>query len=251
MQPNGDDRDNTSTVGLGGLTTRDCDEVSNLMLHLKHALASRLFDIPVVSVRNTYGRLLISMLAFLKQGGHPWRIVTWVKTLGADKSRGPLRPNLSAEKTNQLDHDMSPSGRTSTKIVEGLNRLHDRTENLAQMSGSYSIQIGEATFEGPANKTAIVTGGCSGIGLATIKLLASLNCNVIVGDLQGVPADDYALLSNRNVDYQECNILNWQSLIQLFETALKTFGKGIDFVIANAGVNEHGEQLLPPIGNAY
>jgi NAD(P)-dependent dehydrogenase (short-subunit alcohol dehydrogenase family) len=118
------------------------------------------------------------------------------------------------------------------------------------MSDSYFIQASNNDLASLAGKTAIVTGGCSGIGLATVKLLASLNCNTVVGDLRGPPTDQNSLFSRQDVYYQECDVTKWESLMELFATGQKHFGRGIDFVIANAGINEYGEQFFSPRRNS-
>jgi NAD(P)-dependent dehydrogenase (short-subunit alcohol dehydrogenase family) len=111
------------------------------------------------------------------------------------------------------------------------------------MSNPYLIQVDKAALQHVANKTAVVTGGCSGIGLATVKLMASLGCNVLVGDLQDQPADEDGLFAHENVRYRQCDISKWESLASFFATASTCFGGPIDIVAANAGINEYGDQL--------
>lgn len=112
------------------------------------------------------------------------------------------------------------------------------------MSESYFISVQDCAFENVANKTALVTGGCSGIGLAAVNILSSLNCNVIIGDTHEEPKGHDELFSRPNVHYLKCDISKWDSITSLFEFASTLNNSaGIDLVIANAGINEYGDQF--------
>lgn len=95
-------------------------------------------------------------------------------------------------------------------------------------------------------RTAIVTGGSSGIGLATGKLLHSLGCNVVLGDLLAPEkyAEDQTFQSDR-ICYQKCDITDWDSLLALFEATITRFGS-VDIVCANAGVSEVPDTIFVP-----
>ncbi|KAF2999932.1 hypothetical protein E8E13_009076 [Curvularia kusanoi] len=100
-------------------------------------------------------------------------------------------------------------------------------------------------FEG---KVAIITGGSSGIGLATVELLSSLGAKVISGDINPAPAPG-------SFTYVKTDVTQWSSLTALFKTAVATHGQ-IDFVFVNAGIGPRANylaletdaagELLPP-----
>ena len=92
-------------------------------------------------------------------------------------------------------------------------------------------------------KTFVITGGSSGIGLATAQLLSTLNPkhNLALIDLNPPPKtfkhDPSHLLVHT------CNITSWTAQRTAFENAFARFGR-IDCVFVNAGIAEHGEQFF-------
>jgi NAD(P)-dependent dehydrogenase (short-subunit alcohol dehydrogenase family) len=87
-------------------------------------------------------------------------------------------------------------------------------------------------------KTAVITGGASGIGLATARRLAKSGVNLVLGDIEET-ALDQALKGLRDdgakVEGVRCDVANEDDVIALRETALSQFG-GVHVVFNNAGV---------------
>ncbi|TVY44894.1 Short-chain dehydrogenase/reductase [Lachnellula occidentalis] len=87
------------------------------------------------------------------------------------------------------------------------------------------------------SKVVIVTGGSSGIGLATVKLLLSLGASVVSGDLtEPVESPPPAFL------FVKTNVTSWEDLCALFKKAKEQYGR-IDYVFANAGVGPRANYL--------
>lgn len=82
-------------------------------------------------------------------------------------------------------------------------------------------------------KIAVVTGGASGIGLATTKKLLSEGANVIILDLK---MDEEIINSlGENVLYLKCDVSNEENVKNCIEEIIKKFNH-IDYLVANAGI---------------
>lgn len=93
-----------------------------------------------------------------------------------------------------------------------------------------------------AGRTAIVTGGARGIGQATSRLMAEHGATVIVADIDGKQAEQFAGelcalgLSARARQFDASSETAW---IELTENALATEGR-LDVVVNNAGIGFAG-----------
>lgn len=82
-----------------------------------------------------------------------------------------------------------------------------------------------------AGLTAVVTGGASGIGLATAKMLASGGANVVALDL--VPTVDAPLVGIR------CDVSDDESVKDAIDAVVERVGQ-LDILINNAGIGAQG-----------
>lgn len=82
-----------------------------------------------------------------------------------------------------------------------------------------------------AGLTAVVTGGASGIGLATAKMLASGGANVVALDLE--PTVDAPLVGIR------CDVSDDESVKDAIDAVVERFGE-LDILINNAGIGTQG-----------
>lgn len=85
-----------------------------------------------------------------------------------------------------------------------------------------------------AGKTAVVTGGCSGIGLATVRRFAEEGAKVVIGDLDDAKGPGIAT----EVDglYVHANVTDKEQVDALFKAAKDTYGS-VDIAFNNAGIS--------------
>jgi 3-oxoacyl-[acyl-carrier protein] reductase len=96
-----------------------------------------------------------------------------------------------------------------------------------------------------ANKTAIVTGGGTGIGAATAIALASEGVRVVVAGRRSDPlAGTVAEIVRRGgrASYQICDVRDAGQCESLFKNASEELGH-IDILVNNAGISGHGRHL--------
>ena len=87
-------------------------------------------------------------------------------------------------------------------------------------------------------KTAVITGGASGIGLATAHQFATSGANLVLGDIEAGPLDDAVMgLKSRGarVIGVRVDVSHEEDVIELREAALGEFG-GAHLIFNNAGV---------------
>ncbi len=87
-------------------------------------------------------------------------------------------------------------------------------------------------------KVAVVTGGCSGIGLATVRRFAEEGARVVIGDIdraagQALVAD---LGGSSMATYVQVDVTSKEQVDALFKTAKDTYGS-VDIAFNNAGIS--------------
>jgi NAD(P)-dependent dehydrogenase (short-subunit alcohol dehydrogenase family) len=85
-------------------------------------------------------------------------------------------------------------------------------------------------------KTAVITGGTEGIGLAAAKLFVEEGAYVFITGRRQKELDDAVKAIGRNVSGVQGDIAKLSDLDRLYETVSKLKGR-IDVVFANAGVD--------------
>lgn len=85
------------------------------------------------------------------------------------------------------------------------------------------------------NKTAVITGGSAGIGLATAKRFAAEGARVVITGRNAAPLDKAAQEIGHGALGVQADSASLEDLDQLYHTVSSTFG-GIDVLVANAAV---------------
>ena len=88
-------------------------------------------------------------------------------------------------------------------------------------------------------RVAVITGGCSGIGLATVKKFVDEGAKVVIGDVNAEAGA--AVAEEVGVTFQQVDVTDAEQVEALFKAAFDTYGS-VDIAFNNAGW-----ELRPPI----
>ena len=88
------------------------------------------------------------------------------------------------------------------------------------------------------NRVAVVTGGCSGIGLATVRRFAQEGAKVVIGDIddEGGARTVADLGGIQHATYVHVDVTDKDQVDALFKTAKDTYGS-VDIAFNNAGIS--------------
>jgi NAD(P)-dependent dehydrogenase (short-subunit alcohol dehydrogenase family) len=86
-------------------------------------------------------------------------------------------------------------------------------------------------------RTAIVTGGASGIGLAYVRHLTKAGAYVVIADVNEEGGKKVQEETGKNSVFVKCDVRKWSDQLAVFKKAIELSPEGqIDIVVANAGV---------------
>jgi NAD(P)-dependent dehydrogenase (short-subunit alcohol dehydrogenase family) len=85
-------------------------------------------------------------------------------------------------------------------------------------------------------KVAVVTGGCSGIGLATVTRFVEEGARVVIGDIDDARGEALVKQLDAAATYVHVDVTSKEQVDALFATARSTYG-AIDIAFNNAGIS--------------
>jgi len=91
-------------------------------------------------------------------------------------------------------------------------------------------------------KVAVITGGCSGIGLGTVELFLAEGAQVVVGDIQDEKGAALEQRFSGRLAYVHCDVTAEADIAKTIQTAASAFG-GLDILFNNAGAGGAGGEL--------
>ncbi|OZC62860.1 3-oxoacyl-ACP reductase [Rhodococcus sp. 06-621-2] len=86
-----------------------------------------------------------------------------------------------------------------------------------------------------SGRTAVITGGAQGIGLAIATLFAENGAKIVIGDLDEAKAKESADALPTDAVGVRCNVTTAEDVQALVDTAVSAFGS-IDIMVNNAGI---------------
>ncbi len=86
-----------------------------------------------------------------------------------------------------------------------------------------------------ADKTALVTGGASGLGAATVERFIAEGCKVCVCDIQDGPGEAFAGKFGDAAFYQHCDVTDEDQVSAAVDAAVERFGQ-LDVIFHSAGI---------------
>jgi 3-oxoacyl-[acyl-carrier protein] reductase len=84
-------------------------------------------------------------------------------------------------------------------------------------------------------RTAVITGGAQGIGLAIARRFADNGARIVIGDLDETKAKDAAAYLNTDAIGVGCNVATSSEVTGLLDAAVAAFG-GVNIMVNNAGI---------------
>ena len=96
-----------------------------------------------------------------------------------------------------------------------------------------------------AGKVAVVTGGASGIGLASVRRLHAEGATIVIGDIDPATGKDVADEVER--PFVPVDVADEVAVDTLFDTAAKTYGS-VDIAFNNAGISPPDDDLIENTG---
>ncbi len=89
-------------------------------------------------------------------------------------------------------------------------------------------------------KTALITGGGAGIGLATAQLFIAQGARVVIADIGDATSAAEAI----GAHFVQCDVAKESAVQQCFENAKAQLDDHLDIVVLNAGIGDVGTQII-------
>ncbi|KAF5010124.1 hypothetical protein FDECE_3710 [Fusarium decemcellulare] len=108
---------------------------------------------------------------------------------------------------------------------------------------SVNITVNDPVFGNARDKVVILTGGSTGIGAETVRLLTGLGAKVSFLDTNKIASENLVAELAGDVQFFHGSVLNWDDQLNIFEQTVQKYGR-VDIVLANAGIGEINEDVF-------
>lgn len=99
-------------------------------------------------------------------------------------------------------------------------------------------------------RVAVITGGCSGIGLGTVERFVEEGARVLVGDIDDAAGAALAARFQGEVAYRRCDVMDEAQIKALMDAAVEQFG-ALDILFNNAGAGGSPNRIEDMTGEAW
>lgn len=99
-------------------------------------------------------------------------------------------------------------------------------------------------------RVAVITGGCSGIGLGAVERFVEEGAKVLVGDIDDAAGAALAARFEGQVAYRRCDVMDEAQIKALMDAAVEQFG-ALDILFNNAGAGGSPNRIEDMTGEAW
>ena len=128
---------------------------------------------------------------------------------------------------------------TEREVGERRQKQEERIRGTPKVDFTKSLD-----FNVVQGKTALVTGGASGIGLGIVTSLAEKGARVAVLDLTDAAGAQVEQDLASNVKFFQTDVTSWDSQLAAFKAILAWSGSRLDIAVLSAGVRSHNMKDL-------
>ena len=171
--------------------------------------------------------------------------ISWSRSLDQPGVTIEIQRNIVAERSLGLPRTCARSWSSLRRAAAGTEHVGPEEHGRELTSGSRTGGHMNTNTGRLAGRVALVTGGASGIGLATTRRFVADGARVVVGDIDDAALGAVGPSSATAVATLRCDVTVEDDVARLADAAVERFG-GLDVAFANAGTASLGRSSTSP-----